>query len=127
VRLKISQEVSQVVNQEDIGLPTTLKREAKTTVVIRDGQTVVIGGLIDETENTTDYKVPLLGDIPILGHLFRSTSSSLDKKNLYIFLTPHIIENPAEAQEVYREKKEHIDSIKEGVIKMYEGRNAGEQ
>jgi general secretion pathway protein D len=123
VRLKISQEVSQVVNQERVGLPTTLKREAKTTVVIKDGQTVVIGGLIDETENTTNYKVPLLGDIPILGHLFRSTSRSLDKKNLYIFLTPHIIENPAEAQALYQEKKRHIDSVEEGVIKMYEGRS----
>ncbi|MDB9822798.1 type II secretion system secretin GspD [Deltaproteobacteria bacterium] len=126
VRLKISQKVDQVVNQEEIGLPTTLTREAKTTVVIKDGQTVVIGGLIDETENTTDYKVPLLGDIPILGYLFRSTTSSLDKKNLYIFLTPHIIENPAEAQEVYEEKRDHIDSIEEGVIKMYEGRGGQE-
>jgi len=123
VRLKISQEVSQVVNQEDIGLPTTLKREAKTTVVIKDGQTVVIGGLIDETENRTNYKVPILGDIPILGHLFRSTSSSLDKKNLYIFLTPHIIENPAEAKDLYEDKKGHIDSVEEGLIRMYRGRS----
>jgi general secretion pathway protein D len=123
VRLKISQEVSQVVNQERVGLPTTLVRQAKTTVVIKDGQTVVIGGLIDETENTTNYKVPLLGDIPILGYLFRSTSRSLDKKNLYIFLTPHIIENPAEAQTLYEDKKRHIDSVEESVIKMYDGRS----
>jgi general secretion pathway protein D len=123
VRLKISQEVSQVVNQERVGLPTTLVREAKTTVVIKDGQTVVIGGLIDETENTTNYKVPLLGDIPILGYLFRSTSRSMDKKNLYIFLTPHIIENPAEAEALYEDKKRHIDSVEEGVIKMYDGRS----
>lgn len=123
VRLKIAQEVSQVVKQEGIGLPTTLKREAKTTVVIKDGQTVVIGGLIDETESRTNYKVPLLGDIPILGYLFRSTSRSLDKKNLYIFLTPHIIENPAEAQDLYEDKKGHIDSIEESVIRMYRGRS----
>ncbi len=122
VRLKISQEVSQVVNQDRVGLPTTLKREAKTTVVIKDGQTVVIGGLIDETENKTNYKVPILGDIPILGYLFRTTSRKLDKKNLYIFLTPHIIENPAEAQGLYEDKKRQIDSVEEGVIKMYDGR-----
>jgi len=124
VRLKISQEVSQVVKQgETEGLPTTLKREAKTTVVVKDGQTVVIGGLIDETENKTIYKVPILGDIPILGHLFKSTTDSLNKKNLYIFLTPHIIENPVEAQDLYEDKKGHIDSIEESVIRMYRGRN----
>ncbi len=122
VRLKISQEVSQVVNQEQIGLPTTLKRLAKTTVVIKDGQTVVIGGLIDETQNNTIYKVPVLGDIPVLGRLFRSESDTGGQKNLYIFLTPHIIENPAEAQEIYKKKKDQIDKIEEGVVKMYEGR-----
>ncbi|MFC1867520.1 type II secretion system secretin GspD [Thermodesulfobacteriota bacterium] len=123
VRLKISQEVSQVVNQEEIGLPTTLKRIAKTTVVIKDGQTVVIGGLIDETGNRSTYKVPLLGDIPVLGWLFRSNSDSNVQKNLYIFLTPHIVENPTEAKAIYEDKKGHIDTIKEGVIKMYDGRH----
>lgn len=122
VRLQIAQNVSQVVNQEEIGLPTTLKREAKTTVVIKDGQTVVIGGLIDETDNKTKYKVPVLGRIPILGSLFRSQSDSLTKKNLYIFITPHIIENPGEATAVYEDKKGHIDTIKEGAIRMYQGR-----
>jgi general secretion pathway protein D len=123
VRLKIFQKVDQVVNQEEVGLPTTLTRQANTTIVIKDGQTVVIGGLIDETKNNTSYKVPILGDIPILGHLFRSTSRSLDKKNLYIFITPHIIENPAEAQDLYEDKKGHIDSIEESVIRMYGGRS----
>ena len=91
VRLKISQEVSQVisVSEQNVGLPTTQKRLAKTTVVIKDGQTIVIGGLIDETENRGNYKVPILGDIPLLGLLFRSKSESNDKTNLYIFLTPH--------------------------------------
>ena len=125
VRLKISQEVSQVVKQgETEGLPTTLKREAKTTVVIKDGQTVVIGGLIDETGNKTNYKVPILGDIPILGYFFRSKTESLDKKNLYIFLTPHIVENPEEAQELYENKKSNIDAVQEGAISMNRGRSA---
>jgi len=118
VRLKIAQEVSQVLSTDISGQPTTLIREAKTTVVIKDGQTVVIGGLIDETDNKTNYNVPFFGRIPILGHLFRSKTKSMDKKNLYIFLTPHIIENPVEANEVYEDKKGHIDSIKEGVIRM---------
>jgi general secretion pathway protein D len=125
VRLKISQEVSQVVSlDERTGQPTTLKREAKTTVVIKDGQTVVIGGLIDETGNKTNYKVPVLGDIPILGYFFRSKTESLDKKNLYIFLTPHIVENPEEAQELYENKKSNIDAVQEGLISMNRGRSA---
>jgi general secretion pathway protein D len=80
----------------------------------------VIGGLIDETLSRTTYEVPCLGKIPGFEWLFKSLSKSGGKSNLFIFLTPHIIENPAEAKEIYQEKKDEIDSIKEGVIKMYE-------
>jgi general secretion pathway protein D len=118
VRLKIEQEVSQVLSTNEAGQPTTFARKANTTVRIKDGQTVVIGGLIDSKDNRTNYRVPLLGRIPILGYLFRSKSNSLDKKNLYIFLTPRIVANPEEAGDVYEEKKEHINTIKEGVIRM---------
>jgi general secretion pathway protein D len=121
VRLKISQEVSQVVKEESaLGLPTTLKRVTKTTVVVKDGNTLVIGGLIDETLSKGRTSVPCLGDIPGLGWLFRSASSSGGKTNLFIFLTPYIVENPEEAKKVYEEKQEQIERIREGVIKMYE-------
>ncbi|MCK4820092.1 type II secretion system protein GspD, partial [bacterium] len=72
----------------------------------------------DDTTNI-GYKVPCLGDIPLLGYLFKSSSTKSEKTNLFIFLTPHIIENPEEAKKVYQEKKEEIDRIKEDVIKMY--------
>jgi general secretion pathway protein D len=121
VRLKISQELAQVVEDEStVGLPTTLKRIAKTTVTIKDGHTIVIGGLIDETLNQGTSKVPCLGNIPALGWLFKSTSRSSDKTNLFIFLTPHIVESPEEAKKVYEKKREQIEKIKEGVIKMYD-------
>ncbi len=119
VRLKLSQEVSQVSDDTTLGLPTTLKRSAKTTVIIKDGQTLVIGGLIDKTLNASTYKVPVLGDIPLLGNLFKSKSRSDAKTNLFIFITPHIVENPSEAKKVYEEKREEIEKIREGVIKMY--------
>ncbi|MBW1850054.1 MAG: type II secretion system secretin GspD [Deltaproteobacteria bacterium] len=119
VRLKIFQEVSQVVGQEDVGLPVTLKRQTKTTVVIKDGHTVVIGGLIDETLSQMTSSTPCLGNVPGLGWLFKSKGTSRDKTNLYIFITPHIVENPEEAQKVYEEKRDDIESIKEGVIKLY--------
>ncbi len=121
VRLKISQEIAQVVEAESIiGLPTTLKRVAKTTVTVKDGHTVVIGGLIDQALNESTSSVPCLGDIPGLGWLFRTTSRSEDKTNLFIFITPHIIENPDEAKEVYEEKRDHIEELQGGGIKMYD-------
>jgi general secretion pathway protein D len=84
---------------------------------------IVIGGLIQRTLEETEYKVPCLGNIPGLGWLFKSVEKSDDRTNLFIFLTPHIIENPQEAKELFREKKHQIDTIKEGAIKMYEGRS----
>jgi general secretion pathway protein D len=125
VRLKIFQELTQVVEEAEIGLPTTLKRTAETTVIIQDKHTVVIGGLIDETLQQTDYRVPCLGSLPIFGRLFSSEGRLGGKTNLFIFLTPHIIENPTEATEIYEEKREtfdmeRFDTIEEGVIKLYE-------
>jgi len=123
VRLKISEEVSQVIEEESAaGLPTTLKRVAKTTVIVKDSHTVVIGGLIDRTLTEGSTKTPCLGDIPGFGWLFKSVASRDDRTNLYFFLTPHIVENPQEAKALYREKKEEIDRIKAGVVKLYEGR-----
>jgi general secretion pathway protein D len=112
--------VSQVVEQEEIGLPTTLKRTAETTVIIKDRHTVVIGGLIDELLTRGTSGVPCLGNIPLLGSLFKTQARSNSKSNLFIFLTPHIIENPEEATAVYEEKKEYIEEVEERVIKMYE-------
>ncbi len=120
VRLKIEVEVSQVVEQEVLGLPTTLQRMAKTTVIAKDGNTVVIGGLIDDTLDSSEYRVPCLGNIPGLGWLFKSVSRAGEKTDLYIFLTPRIIENPLEAKDIYLEKRDQIDKIREGAIKMYQ-------
>jgi general secretion pathway protein D len=123
VRLKISEVVEQVIEEESaLGLPTTLKREAKTTVIIKDGHTVVIGGLIDRTATEGTTKTPCLGNIPGLGWLFKSVATRDERQNLYFFLTPHIVENPQEARALFEEKKEEIDRVKAGVVKLYEGR-----
>lgn len=122
VRLEIFNQLAQVVEQEQKGLPTTLKREARTTVVIQDGHTVVIGGLIDETLTQSNYQTPCLGSVPLFGWLFKSNLDVSDRTNLFIFITPHIVENPPEADAIYKDKKERIDRtrMEEGVIKMYE-------
>jgi general secretion pathway protein D len=122
VRLKISLEVSQVVEEEQKGLPTTLKRQVGTTVIVKDAEKIVIGGLIDEILEEGTTQTPCLGDIPLLGWLFKTASRKGKKTNLYVFLEPHIVENPDEAEEIYREKREGIDELKDGVIRMYEGR-----
>ena len=121
VRLKISQQVTQVIKEESTtGLPTTLKRTAKTTVVIKDKKTIVIGGLVGDSTEVSTSKVPLLGDIPLLGWLFKSTSRSREKTNLYVFLTPRIIRNQVDWSNITKDKKESLGEIEEGVIKMKE-------
>jgi general secretion pathway protein D len=93
------------------GTPTTFTRTANTTVVIHNEETVVIGGMIGQDTTTGEYKVPLLGDIPGLGWLFKSHSNTQEKTNLYIFITPHIVENPAELAELYHKKREVMETV----------------
>ena len=73
-------------------LPRFRLRTVSTSVIVWDGQTVVLGGLISEDVAKLKDKVPLLGDLPLLGRLFRSESSTMKKKNLMIFVTPKIID-----------------------------------
>ena len=120
VRLKVNQEVSTIVQEESqVGLPTTLKRTAKTTIMIKDKQTIVIGGLMGDSSTSSNYQVPLLGDIPLLGWLFKTKGQRREKTNLYIFITPHVIETVADARAVHDVKREQIESFEGGVIKGY--------
>lgn len=122
VRMQISLEVTAIDQKATLTtsstLPVTLKRTVDTTVIVRDNQTIVIGGLIDDTTTTSETKVPVLGDIPILGWLFRDTSEATTKTNLYIFITPRVIENPAEAESVLQDKKGQMDEIRGGSFKI---------
>jgi general secretion pathway protein D len=122
VRLNIFQEISKLdeLSTTNPDRPTTLKRTIETTVIVKDGHTIVIGGLIEDAFTQRDYKVPCLGDIPLLGWLFRSYSWGGEKTNLFIFLTPKVVKHPVEADTIHREKRDLIDKIKEGKIKMYE-------
>ncbi len=127
IRLKISQEVSRLAESSAETAtdyrPTTLKRKIDTTVIVNDRNTIVIGGLIDDTLNDAEYKIPCLGDITGLGWLFKSLTKGRDKTNLYVFLTPRVIGNADEAKAHYLEKKDDIDTAEERMkqesIKMY--------
>lgn len=120
IRLKISQQVTKVTSASTSATPTTLKRTAKTTVVVKDNETIVIGGLVGDSTQDNTYKVPLLGDIPLLGWLFKTNSTSREKTNLYVFLTPHIVRTQADAVGIYQEKRETMGEVVEGIIKLNE-------
>lgn len=93
--------------------PTITKREVSTTVTVKDKTTIAISGLIREDQISTVYKVPLLGDIPLLGMLFRSTSKRAERTNLLIFVTPHIV---TEADSALAERKSWENRSEAGAL-----------
>ena len=110
VQLEISQEVSSVVpTATSIAQgPTTNKRSLKTNVLVEDGQVLVLGGLIDDQFDETIQKVPGLGDIPLLGGLFRYRQASKTKRNLMIFLHPVILRDALDGSERSIDKYSYI-------------------
>ena len=119
VRLELFQENTSLVAGQgaDEFAPTTLKRSAKTTVTVKDGATMVIGGLIGDSVTFGENRVPLLGRIPLLGYLFKSKTKKYEKTNLYIFLTPQIIDTEQKAEDLYLKKygeirRKHTDGMK---------------
>ena len=91
VRPEISSTTGETIQiSEKLNLPVFATRSSETKVAVRDGQTIVIGGLIQDEIRDTIKKVPLLGDIPIAGHLFKRTEKTKAKTELLIFLTPHV-------------------------------------
>jgi len=130
VRLKIGQEVTQIVSQSSgisgVSAPTTLKRTANTTVMVKDSHTVVIGGIIGDSTTIDNYKVPCLGNIPGLGSLFKSRASTREKTNLFVFLTPRVIRTNMEASSVYQEKRGRMGQVEEGMIRLHGKENGKE-
>lgn len=114
VRLEIGVEVTKLKSAADVATPTTFKRTADTTVVVHNEETVVIGGIIGQDTSTADYKVPLLGDIPGLGWLFKTHGNSLRKTNMFIFITPHIVESSPELAAMYFKKRDIMEYVQEG-------------
>ena len=106
IRLDIEQEVSSVFGPLTIGASeiATNKREIKTAVMVEDSEIIVLGGLISDDVQEFERKVPLLGDIHLLGRLFKSTTSSRSKKNLVVFLKPTIVRNVSDMQMITNEK-----------------------
>lgn len=107
VRLEIDQELSDVAGTDQVtGQVITSKRAAKTTVVVRSQDSVVIGGLVRDRETRGESKFPLLGDIPVLGWLFKSQNRTIEKVNLVLVLTPYIIRGPDDFRQIFERKME---------------------
>jgi general secretion pathway protein D len=122
LRLKLFQEITGVTTQiegtgdvSEVG-PTLTSRKVENSVIVSDHETVVIGGLIDENSGERVSRVPWLGEIPVLGWLFKSTDDSIRKTNLLIFLTPHIIRSRTDhASESIRKREEFWQSSEEAL------------
>jgi len=114
VRLEIDQESSAPgATSGTLGAVSITKRTANTTVVVQDQQTVVIGGLMSDEYTTSRTKVPVLGDLPLLGALFRTSDVQKRKKNLLLVLTPHVIRDQEDLRKIFerkmQERQEFLD------------------
>ena len=125
LRLKIFQEITNINrgliadtgDPSQVGVPLS-SRKIENNVVVSDGETVVIGGLLDNNQQNTENKVPWLGDIPFLGWAFKSTTDTLSKINLLVFLTPHIVRNEADLEQQSIRKREEFQRESAQAIKQ---------
>jgi general secretion pathway protein D len=110
VTLEVKQEVSDVIETTSSGIdsPTIRQRKVTTTVAVNDGETLALGGLIQERNSTAKTKMPLLADIPLLGAAFRSKRSAAERTELVIFIRPKVTRNLGEARRVTREFREQM-------------------
>ncbi len=121
IRLEIKQEITAIAENvaQTIGAgsasipvgPTTTKRSMETTTIAQDQQTLVIGGLVRDNITLSEKKIPLLGDIPWLGWLFKSQNRQTEKLNLLVFLTPHLIRDDADMAELNARKARDVNSL----------------
>ncbi len=121
IRLEIKQEITAIAEAvaQTIGTgaatvpvgPTTTKRSMETTTIAKDGQTLVVGGLVRDNLTISERKIPLLGDIPLLGWLFRFQSRQSEKLNLLVFLTPSLVRDEVDMVELNARKSAELNSL----------------
>ncbi|MEW6280972.1 MAG: type II secretion system secretin GspD [Candidatus Eremiobacterota bacterium] len=116
IRMEIDQKIQEVTDflQQNLGgfgyvVPIISNRNVNTTVTMQDGQTLMIGGLISKKTVETMRKVPILGDIPLIGTFFKETRKDEDKTTLFISITPHIVEDPQDLSDVDRPYKVYLE------------------
>lgn len=117
VKLAVFQEVSSVdeSTRKDTNGLTTNKRSIESNVLVEDGNIIVLGGLIDDNYSQAEDRIPLLGDIPVLGNLFRNTNRKRNKTNLMVFLRPVVMRDAAATNQVSSERYEAIRAQQQGL------------
>ena len=111
VRLEIISEVTKLiegVTGSSVNTPTTAKRQVETVVSMKSGSTIVIGGLIRDDKISVEKKVPLLGDVPIVGNLFKFQRDQIEKRNLLMFITPYVASSQSELEQMSDAKKKEM-------------------
>ena len=121
IRLEIKQEITAIADNvaQTIGSgtatipvgPTTTKRSMETTTIAHDQQTLVVGGLVRDKITLSERKVPFWGDIPWLGWFFRSQNRTVEKLNLLVFLTPHLVRDDADIIELNARKAKEVNAL----------------
>ena len=122
VTLTVLQEVSTATDVTQFGAPVISTREAETRLLVKDGHTVVIGGLIDHTRTSTASGIPLLKDLPLIGPLFRSTTKRNNVSELFLFLIPHVLYSDDDvdgATRRVRERSPRLDDALPDSIPLY--------
>jgi Flp pilus assembly secretin CpaC len=111
IKMDIKAKISDFSNRGVEAAPATLERNAETSVMVSDTDTVVLGGLTRDKQTEQMSKVPILGDIPVLGWLFKSKNTTIDKTNLMIFITPKIMRQPENVRMVLDKKLKERDEF----------------
>jgi general secretion pathway protein D len=117
VSMDVIQSADDLTGFTSFNAPLVAHRQAQSTVSVADGQTIILGGIIQTSTNLTRNKIPILGDIPILGKLFQSTTKDVGQTELMVFLTPHIIRKNADAQKLREEDTGKLSKESQDVIK----------
>jgi general secretion pathway protein D len=114
VTLQLDEQTEEIASKDPQLGPTTAKRSVKTKITVKDQTTIIIGGLIQDRAINAVHKTPILGDIPVLGWLFRDQTTTKTKTNLLLFLTPYIIRDQTDYQRILeRKRREQRDFIEE--------------
>ncbi|MBL8957636.1 MAG: type II secretion system protein GspD, partial [Myxococcaceae bacterium] len=122
-RMTVNEQTEEIASRDPVLGPTTAKRTAKTTIVARDQETIVIGGIMQERVIEGVKKVPVLGDIPLFGNLFRQQTQQKIKTNLLLFLTPYIIRDSSDFRRIFERKmKERQQFVEQfyGAVSSYD-------
>jgi general secretion pathway protein D len=124
----VKQEVSDIGLQSfgDTGSPSFTTRDAETTAVVQNDETLVIGGIISERKSRDRIGIPFLMDIPVLGRFFGTTTDAADRTELVMLITPHVIRNREESRVVTEEFKSKLSTITREIEKL-KGHSSGSQ